>query len=43
MVARLRAALDEGRPRDGETHEIAGFRQVEAVMGICAEAQEVEL
>jgi 5-methyltetrahydrofolate corrinoid/iron sulfur protein methyltransferase len=42
MVERLRAALEEGRPRDGETHEISGFRQVEAVMSICAGAQEVD-
>jgi 5-methyltetrahydrofolate corrinoid/iron sulfur protein methyltransferase len=42
MVAKLREALTEGRPREGETHEIAGFRQVEAVMAICAEAQEVD-
>jgi 5-methyltetrahydrofolate corrinoid/iron sulfur protein methyltransferase len=43
MVAKLREALAEGRPREGETHEISGFRQVEAVMAICAEAQEVDI
>jgi len=42
MVARLREALEQGRPRDGETHETSGFRQVEAVMAICSEAQEVD-
>jgi 5-methyltetrahydrofolate--homocysteine methyltransferase len=42
MVAKLREALAEGRLRDGESHETAGFRQVEAVMAICAEAQEVD-
>jgi 5-methyltetrahydrofolate corrinoid/iron sulfur protein methyltransferase len=42
MVDRLREALEHGRPREGETHEISGFRQVEAVMAICAKAQEVE-
>ena len=42
MVARLREALEEGRPREGETHEVSGFRQVEAVMAICAEGQEVD-
>ena len=42
MVAKLREALEGGRPRNGETHEISGFRQVEAVMAICAEAQGVD-
>jgi 5-methyltetrahydrofolate corrinoid/iron sulfur protein methyltransferase len=42
MVAKLREALEQGRPRDGETHETSGFRQVEAVMAICSEAQEVD-
>ena len=32
MVALLRTALAEGRAVDGETQEIAGFRQAEAVM-----------
>ena len=43
MVARLRDALDQGRPRDGESIDISGFRQIEAVMGICAEAQPVDI
>jgi cobalamin-dependent methionine synthase I len=43
MVAKLREALEQGRPHEGETHETSGFRQVEAVMAICSEAQEVEL
>jgi cobalamin-dependent methionine synthase I len=42
MVARLRQALEHGRPRDGETHETSGFRQAEAIMAICSEAQAVE-
>jgi len=42
MVAKLRDALERGRPRDGETIDISGFRQIEAVMGICAEAQPVD-
>ena len=42
MVARLREALDQGRPRDGETVATSGFRQIEAVMGICSEAQPVD-
>lgn len=32
MGSRLRTALAEGRAADGETQEIAGFRQAEAVM-----------
>ena len=42
MVAKLRDALEQGRPVDGETIEISGFRQIEAVMGICADAQPVD-
>jgi cobalamin-dependent methionine synthase I len=42
MVAKLREALEQGRPREGETHETSGFRQVEAVMVMCTEAQEVD-
>jgi 5-methyltetrahydrofolate corrinoid/iron sulfur protein methyltransferase len=42
MVAKLREALEEGRPRDGETHETAGFRQVEAIMAVCHEAQAAD-
>lgn len=38
MVARLRDALRQGRPRLGETHETSGFRQAEAIMAICNEA-----
>ena len=36
MVARLRKALAQGRAREGETQETAGFRQAEAIMAICA-------
>ncbi|HVU26398.1 MAG TPA: dihydropteroate synthase [Verrucomicrobiae bacterium] len=43
MVARLRDALEQGRPREGETSEISGFRQAEAIMAICGEAQVAEL
>jgi 5-methyltetrahydrofolate--homocysteine methyltransferase len=42
MVARLRDALEQGRPRDGETNETSGFRQAEAIMAICSEAQVAE-
>jgi len=38
MVAKLRDALEQGRPREGETHETSGFRQAEAIMAICNEA-----
>ena len=39
---RLREALELGRPGDGETHEISGFRQAEAIMAICREAEVVD-
>jgi 5-methyltetrahydrofolate--homocysteine methyltransferase len=39
MVARLRGALEQGRPLQGETHETSGFRQAEAILAICSEAQ----
>ncbi len=42
-VTRLREALELGRPGDGETHEISGFRQAEAIMAICREAEVVDL
>jgi 5-methyltetrahydrofolate--homocysteine methyltransferase len=42
MVAKLRHALEQGRPHEGETHETSGFRQAEAIMAICSEAQTVE-
>jgi 5-methyltetrahydrofolate corrinoid/iron sulfur protein methyltransferase len=38
IVARLRHALDEGRPAEGEDKEMAGFRQAEAVLNIWADA-----
>jgi len=37
MVAKLRQALAEGRAKEGESSEIACFRQVEAIMAICNE------
>lgn len=42
MVGKLREALAQGRPQEGETVEISGFRQIEAIMGICSEAQAVD-
>lgn len=41
MVGKLRDALELGRPTEGESHEISGFRQAEAIMSICREAQAV--
>ena len=41
-VGRLREALEQGRPRAGETHEISGFRQAEAIMAMCREEEEVD-
>ena len=42
MVERLRLALAEGKVREGETQEIAGFRQAEAIMAICNEAAPID-
>ena len=42
MVAKLRDALEEGRPVGDESHETAGYRQAEAIMAICAEAEPVD-
>jgi 5-methyltetrahydrofolate--homocysteine methyltransferase len=42
LVGQLRAALEQGRARDGETQEHAGFRQAEAIMTICNSAEPVD-
>jgi 5-methyltetrahydrofolate--homocysteine methyltransferase len=42
MVAKLRSALEQGRAREGESHEISGYRQVEAIMALCGEAEVVD-
>ena len=42
VVAKLRAALEQGRAADGESQETAGYRQAEAIMEICKEAAPVE-
>ena len=42
MVAKLRQALEQGRPGEGETHDISGFRQAEAIMAICREVEVVD-
>jgi cobalamin-dependent methionine synthase I len=39
MVEKLRQALAEGRVKDVESNETAGFRQAEAIMAICNEVQ----
>lgn len=40
VVTKLRDALEQGRPRAGETNEISGYRQAEAIMAICQEAAD---
>lgn len=40
MVDKLRAALEQGRARDGEDQETAGFRQAEAILAICKELDD---
>ena len=42
MVAKLREALEQGRSGEGETHEVSGFRQAEAIMAICREGEPVD-
>jgi len=42
MVGKLRHALEQGRPVGGESQETAGYRQAEAIMGICTDAAPVE-
>ncbi len=42
IVAKLRAALAQGRVVGDETPETAGYRQAEAIMAICSGAQVAE-
>jgi 5-methyltetrahydrofolate--homocysteine methyltransferase len=42
LVGKLRHALEQGRPAEGESQETAGFRQAEAVMKIWSEGQPTE-
>jgi 5-methyltetrahydrofolate--homocysteine methyltransferase len=42
MVAKLRHALEQGRPREGESHEISGYRQVEAIMALCNDSEVLD-
>lgn len=41
IVVQLREALEKGRAIDGESQEMAGFRQAEAIMEIC-NSQEID-
>jgi len=43
LVDKLRAALEQGRAKEGETQEHAGFRQAEAIMEICNDAEPVDM
>jgi 5-methyltetrahydrofolate corrinoid/iron sulfur protein methyltransferase len=42
MVEKLRRALEHGRTAHGETQETAGYRQAEAIMAICNDAEAIE-
>ena len=39
MVASLRHALEQGRAQGGESSEVSGYRQAEAIMGVCRGAE----
>lgn len=43
MVSRLHYALEQGRARSGESREMAGFRQAEAIMELCNHAEPIDL
>jgi len=42
MVEKLREALEQGRRGDGETAEMCGFRQAEAILNLCREVEAVD-
>ncbi len=42
MVNKLRDALEQGRHQPGESREISGFRQAEAILTICREIEALE-
>ena len=42
MVAKLREALEQGRRGEGESAEMCGFRQAEAILSICREVEAVD-
>ncbi len=42
MVEKLREALEQGRRGEGESAEMCGFRQAEAILNICREVEAVD-
>lgn len=42
MVAKLHEALEQGRRGEGETAEMCGFRQAEAILNVCREVEAVD-
>jgi 5-methyltetrahydrofolate--homocysteine methyltransferase len=42
LVAELAAALKQGRPLEGESQEMAGFRQASAILDLCRNAEPDE-
>ena len=42
MVEKLREALEQGRRGGGESAEMCGFRQAEAILNICREVEAVD-
>ena len=42
MVEQLRYALSQGRAQKGESQEMAGFRQAEAILDICRSAEPID-
>jgi cobalamin-dependent methionine synthase I len=43
LVDKLRKALEHGRAAKGESQETAGYRQAEAIMGMCNDAEPVDV
>jgi 5-methyltetrahydrofolate--homocysteine methyltransferase len=42
MVEKLREALEQGRRGEGESAEMCGFRQAEAILNMCREVEAVD-
>ena len=42
MVEKLREALEQGRRGEGESTEMCGFRQAEAILNLCREVEAVD-
>ena len=42
MVEKLREALEQGRRGEGESAEMCGFRQAEAILNLCREVEAVD-